>query len=344
MTQSAAQAPARPELDAQPAGMLAGLFIGDALAMPVHWYYDPEALRKDYGEVRAYLAPRNPHPFSILWRSSYKAPNPRGEILHDQVRYWGQRDVHYHQFQKAGENTLTAKLCRLLWQSLHEDGGWNPDAYLQRYIAYLTTPGTHNDTYLEECHRDFFANYARGAEPRQCATEEKHIAGLAALFPILAHETSDLASARAHALERLELTHPGHRMRWAANLMLDLFDRVHQGTHIQEAATQLLPRVAKSVSADQWQHLLSQNTTAVLNRAIGTVCYVEQAVPAILYLLCKHGEDPEQALIENTHAGGDNVHRGAVLGALLGYAHGIDAWPQRWREGLVEGLPFSTQT
>ena len=28
-------------------GMAAGPFIADALAMPVHWYYDREALRRD---------------------------------------------------------------------------------------------------------------------------------------------------------------------------------------------------------------------------------------------------------------------------------------------------------
>ncbi|MFT7698951.1 MAG: ADP-ribosyl-[dinitrogen reductase] hydrolase, partial [Candidatus Krumholzibacteriia bacterium] len=50
-------------------GALWGLFLGDALAMPVHWYYDRAALARDYGEVRDLLAPRNPHPGSILHRS-----------------------------------------------------------------------------------------------------------------------------------------------------------------------------------------------------------------------------------------------------------------------------------
>ena len=30
---------------------LYGLFIGDALAMPVHWYYNRQALNRDYGRV-----------------------------------------------------------------------------------------------------------------------------------------------------------------------------------------------------------------------------------------------------------------------------------------------------
>ena len=47
-------------------GALAGLCIGDALAMPVHWYYNRQALENDYGLVSDYLKPFNPHPDSIL--------------------------------------------------------------------------------------------------------------------------------------------------------------------------------------------------------------------------------------------------------------------------------------
>ncbi len=123
-------------------GALDGLCIGDALAMPVHWYYNRQALQKDYGWVTDYLTPRNPHPDSILWRSSYTALNARGEILHDQAKYWGQKGIHYHQFLKAGENTLNIKLCRMLVDSLNDNKGYDPDDYLKRYISFMTTPRT----------------------------------------------------------------------------------------------------------------------------------------------------------------------------------------------------------
>jgi len=93
---------------------LTGLFLGDALAMPAHWYHQRAALRRDYGRIEDHQAPRNPHPDSILWRSHYTPPNRRGEILHDQAPYWGRRGVHYHQLLAPGENTLDPKLGRLL--------------------------------------------------------------------------------------------------------------------------------------------------------------------------------------------------------------------------------------
>ncbi len=93
-------------------GAIFGMFIGDALAMPVHWYYDTQALQRDYGKITSYLKPRNPHPDSILWRSSFSSPNGVADILHDQRQYWGVKDIHYHQFLHAGENTLNVKLAK----------------------------------------------------------------------------------------------------------------------------------------------------------------------------------------------------------------------------------------
>ena len=103
-------------------GALYGLYIGDALAMPVHWYYDRAAIKRDYGMVRDYLAPKNPHPDSILWRSSYRPINEKADILHEQIQYWGRPGVHYHQFLQAGENTLNVKLCRELIGSIMRMG------------------------------------------------------------------------------------------------------------------------------------------------------------------------------------------------------------------------------
>lgn len=94
------------------AGALYGMFIGDALAMPAHWYYNTEALEADYGLVTEYMESFNSHPDSILWRSSYSPRNKSVDILHDQSQYWGKRGIHDHPFLRAGKNTLNLKLVR----------------------------------------------------------------------------------------------------------------------------------------------------------------------------------------------------------------------------------------
>ena len=78
--------------------------------MPVHWYYNVRALDHDYGEISGYQAPKNPHPDSILWRSEYKPVGSNADILHGQKKFWGRRNIHYHQHLQAGENTLNLQL------------------------------------------------------------------------------------------------------------------------------------------------------------------------------------------------------------------------------------------
>jgi ADP-ribosylglycohydrolase len=317
-------------------GALWGLFIGDALAMPVHWYYNRFALLKDYGWVTDYLAPRNPHPDSILWRSRYKSPDPKGEILHDQAGYWGQRGVHYHQFLKAGENTLNVKLCTVLIESLQRNGGYIAEDYLLRYIEFLTTPGRHRDTYIEECHRNFFENYARGVPPHQCGVTEKHIGGLAGMIPILAFYCREPQKAREVALAHLALTHPGGKMRMAGELLSDLLLAVLGGAALDQAIRERNTHGTNPLMGHPFSKWLHRPDEWVVGSRFSTACYVEHAVPAVIYLALKYHREPEKGLIANTNLGGDNAYRGAVLGALLGAANSVDGFPQRWREGLVD--------
>jgi hypothetical protein len=47
-------------------------------------------------------------------------------------------------------------------------------------------------------------------------------------------------------------------------------------------------------------------------------------------------------IMVNTNLGGDNAGRGAVLGAMLGAAHGMDKFPDRWIRGLQQPPPDLT--
>jgi len=321
-------------------GALYGLFIGDALAMPVHWYYDRQALFRDYGRVSDFTAPKAEHPDSILWRSNYTAPNAKGEILHDQAQYWGRPNIHYHQFLKAGENTLNIKLARLLMDSIKFLEAYRVEDYLQRYIQYMTTPGTHRDTYIEESHRKFFENYARGRPPEKCGREEKHIGGLVGMVPILVHYRGRPNRAREAAREHLALTHPGDRMRIAADLLIDLFVQVLDGRSLKQAVLSAIDSQQNPLVGHPFRKWAKLPDDVVVGRLLSTACYVEHAVPAVIYLALKYHTDPEEMLIVNTMLGGDNAGRGALLGALAGAAGGMASFPPRWIRGLAEPPPY----
>jgi ADP-ribosylglycohydrolase len=307
--------------------------------MPVHWYYNRQALANDYGQVTDYLAPRNPHPDSILWRSHYRAPNSKGEILHDQALYWGKKGIHYHQFLKAGENTLNVKICRLLIESLNQTGGYRPDDFLKRYIDYMTTSDNHRDTYIEECHRNFFSNLAKGLPPHKCGVQEKHIGGLVGIIPIVAFYYSQPDKAREAALEHLALTHPGDKMRTAGSLLVDLLLKVLNHTSLEAAILEKIKAQDIPLLGHPFVKWLDEPDDGVIGPRFSTACYIEDSVPAVVYLALKYHNDPETALIVNTNLGGDNAARGAVLGALLGASHGIETFPERWIKGLLAPLP-----
>jgi ADP-ribosylglycohydrolase len=199
----------------------------------------------------------------------------------------------------------------------------------------MTEPGRHRDTYVEECHRGFFAAYARGKDPARCAVKEKHIGGLASVGPIAAWYASDPASAERAALTHVSLTHAGARMTDAVRLLTRLLVEVLAGRPLVETLESAVARQDSPLLGHPFARWLSLPDAAVIGRQLSPACYVEDAVPATLYLAMKYHDQPEEAMVVNTNLGGDNVHRGAVLGALLGAEHGASGFPQRWREGLV---------
>jgi ADP-ribosylglycohydrolase len=67
---------------------------------------------------------------------------------------------------------------------------------------------------------------------------------------------------------------------------------------------------------------------------LSTACYPEHGLPLLLYLAENNSLDVEASLLANANAGGDNVHRGMVLGLIVGAAH--DELPDDLRQGLVD--------
>lgn len=317
---------------------LLGLFIGDALAMPVHWYYNTSRLREDYGEVRDYLEPKNPHPDSILWRSSYTPPGPDADILHNQKKYWGKKNIHYHQFLCAGENTLNLKLARQLCLAIIEHNNYSQKIWLKKMISFLITPGNHKDTYVEEYLRYYFSRYGKGIKPEQCGrNDEKHIGGYALMLPLII-ASGDKDYAVETALQHLSLTHGGPKMaRWGRVISLTLLS-IFEGFNLKEALQEALVKSGTDLHYDDLEALTMYPDEVVVCKHFSSACYVDLAVPATLFLAVKYQDRPEEGLISNTMCGGDNCGRGAVLGAILGALHGDGSWPDRWTDNLYEPL------
>jgi ADP-ribosyl-[dinitrogen reductase] hydrolase len=141
-----------------------GLVIADSLSMPVHWYYNPGHITRDFGRITTFQAPRPSHPSSIMQLSNTggagrgaQSGSIIGDVInHGKKQFWGVANMHYHQGMKAGENTLNAIVARLLVRELSTPPAtaaallpYSAAPFLSAYVSFMQTPGSHNDTYAE---------------------------------------------------------------------------------------------------------------------------------------------------------------------------------------------------
>ncbi len=324
---------------------LRSLFVADALAMPVHWYYNPQDIEKAFpgGITKLEDAPGY-HPSSIMalhstsqgGRGSQEKHGARLEIVGEVILkgkrpYWGQRNQHYHQRMKAGENTLNAHCARVVMRAMIAAGGrYDKDKFLDDYILFMTAdPPQHPDTYAESYHRGFFANLQSGKPKDRCGAithDTPSIGGLVSIAPIAIAERirgTPLSEVQALCRQHLFLTHPDEGLAVVCAGYVELLDSLlfredNDSPHAlfaHAAQTTLgldLPALTAKALSDR----------DVVGGRFSTACYISGSWPSVLYLADKYLKNPKQALLSNTNLGGDNVHRGAVLGCLLGLANG----------------------
>ena len=63
--------------------------------------------------------------------------------------------------------------------------------------------------------------------------------------------------------------------------------------------------------------------------------YLLETLPTVLFILARHGDDPEEAIVRAVNDSKDNDTVAAIVGAAVGAMHGEDALPRRWRDGLL---------
>ncbi len=331
-------------ITARATAALQNLFIGDALAMPVHWFYRVGDIDRAFPNgIKTFEAPPEYHPSSIMSLHSTsgggrKSSGNQGQsdvvgdvILKGKAQYWDQSHVHYHQGMRAGDNTLNAYCALTLTEVMNEAGGhYDRDGFLQAYIALLTAEQpAHPDTYAESYHRGFFANLAKGLPPDQCAAvthDTPSIGGLVTIAPLAIGERlrgTPLADTRQLCREHLALTHPDTFLAEVCDAYVDLIDGLL--FRDSDAAVQdLLLDATRSLPRRDLARLVAGNKPdrEVVGRVLSPACYISDAWPAVLYIAAKYQHDQMKALQANTEVGGDNVHRGSVLGVLLGLIHG----------------------
>ena len=333
-------------------------FIADALAMPVHWYYNPMDIEKAFpGGIQQFEAAPDFHPSSImslhstssggrhLGRRGANDPQPQvvGDvILKGRAQYWNVPNVHYHQGMGAGESTLNAYCARILMRSLADAGGhYDKSAFLSAYIGFMTAdPPAHPDTYAESYHRGFFANFQAGLPPEKCAMtthDTPSVGGLVTVAPLVFSQRLQgvgVAEIQALCRKHVASTHPDESLMKVCDRYVTLLCGFMEGPD-EAGAKALLAEAGKGVAGMDVAALVKRKLPdlQVVGRLYSSACYISDSWPVVLYLAYKYRKDPWLALRVNTNLGGDNVHRGMVLGVLLGLLDGSVA--TSWFDQLV---------
>ena len=301
-----------------------GSLVADAVSMPVHWYYDVEALDADYGDIRKYRSPRKHHPDSILWRSFYQPLNSHADILHGQQKHWGKKGVHYHQNLQSGDNTLNLQLAVELYLHILGEGDFNLVKWLERYVEVMLTPGWHKDTYAEEYHRTFFSNYASGKKLLSCGVSDYHIGALSLVPALLAAlEAIDVTETEENLDAVRSLvgsTHDHPYSQSASEVLAGILLHLKKGHDVRESITNLS---LNGISAKQLEKFESMDDRAVVGGKLSTACYLPESLLASFHFTWKYHDDFSNAVFSNARVGGDNCHRGVVVGSIVGAQMGI---------------------
>ncbi len=262
---------------------------------------------------------------------------------------------HYHHGLEAGENTLGANLVRVLIRSVIKNGEYNQDLFLDDFITYMTTIGQNRDAYLEIYIRDWFENYSKGIAPELCANTQHNRWSIGSHGGIIRPLILSLTAKSSYdgvgiAIDHQNLTHRSQNISSAlAQLVPLLFDLINDNSPMDSLNStvedialvklhgfELSKKYANAMGPanipkdEMWKihteftderlsELLPNATDEnMITTRFATACYPEHGIPLILYFLYKNSFNFKQSILDNANAGGDNVHRGMILGALAG--------------------------
>ncbi|SDH34115.1 ADP-ribosylglycohydrolase family protein [Nitrosomonas sp. Nm132] len=332
-------------------GAIMGAFIGDALGLGPHWYYNLDELRNDYGD----------------WIDGYTDPKPN----------------RYHVGCKAGQLSQAGFILALTVRSLVDCGGYDQDDFCQRMDEELFPlldgtpvcgPGGYTSQSIREAWRRRVQQKRPWGQTGSHADTTEAIERTLAIAVRYAFQPSQLAAAitgnttltqvddtvvsmtvaygavlgllvQGHALDT-ELS--GKLMELVKNGALPFHAVTHDDLQPPRLGDPDPPRAGRFASPDA---LLTPSYMAAavadpeiriapawkVSIVYGMPCAIYHQLPAAYYLAARFHNDFESAVLHAINGGGQNQARAILTGALTGAQTGLSGIPQRFLDSLEEG-------
>ncbi len=329
-------------------GALLGAFIGDALALGPHWYYDLDELRREYGE----------------WVDGYTDPKPG----------------RYHEGLAAGQSSQAGFLLRLTLESLVEQRGYDEADFCLRMDrdffplidgTPMNGPGGYTSQSIREAWKKRrlqglpWGKVSGNADTTEAAERAVAIAVRHAMRPsalasavarntVLTQTDGTVVAMTVAFCAVLGLLVEGHRLDEETSDKL--MARVKSGElpfHAVTTGNLQMPRkdAADAPCSGQFPSPDALLTPSCIARAArdpgiciepawkaslvyGMSCAVYHQFPAAYYLAARFPDDYESAVLHAVNGGGQNQARAILAGALTGAMTGLSGIPQRFIDGL----------
>jgi len=332
------------------AGAIMGAFIGDALGVGPHWYYDLAEQQRDYG----------------TWISNYTDPRPE----------------RYHSQLKAGQLSQAGFILKLTIQSLVEREGYEAEDFCRRMDEELfplldgtpvNGPGGYTSQSIRETWRRRvqqklpWSQTGGHADTTEAAERTLAIAVRYACRPdklaavitdnTILTQSDEMVVAMTVAYGAvLGLLIQGHALD--TGLSGKLMNLVKSGAlpfHIvtgdnlqpPRPGDPDPPRAGRFASPDALLTPSYMAAAAVdpdiriepawkVSIVYGMPCAIYHLLPAIYYLAARFHNDFESAVLHAINGGGQNLSRALLTGALVGAQTGLSGIPSRFLDGLED--------
>ena len=332
-------------------GALMGALIGDALGLGPHWYYDLDALRRDYGD----------------WISGYTDPQPG----------------RYHDGCKAGQLSQAGYILTLTMRSLVSRGGYDRQDFCRRLDEDLFpqldgTPVSGPGHYTSQSIREAWRRRVKQKLPwGQTAGQADTTEAIERTLAIAVRYALDPAQLATAVAGNAALTQADDLVLSLTVAYCAVLGQLVQGhpldTNISDRLMKLVktgelpfhavtrenlqpprpddpdpPRAGRFASPDA---LLSPAYMAAaaadpdvriepawkVSLVYGMPCAIYHQLPAAYYLAARFRDDFESAVLHAVNGGGQNQARAILTGALVGAQTGFSGIPWRFTDGLARG-------
>jgi len=333
------------------AGALMGAFIGDALGLGPHWYYDLSELRRNYGE----------------WITDYSDPKPG----------W------YHEGLKAGQLSQAGVILLLMINSLVDLGGYDEDDFCLRMDRDLfplldgtpmNGPGGYTSQSIREAWRKRVLLKLPWGQVSGHADTTEAIERTLAIAVRYALHPNRLATAVA---SNTVLTQSDETIVSLTVAFGAITGQLVQGNKLDREISGKLKKLVRSgelpfhtvtrensrpprpgdpdpsrtglfaspdsLSAPSHMAMAVSDPDIRIEPAwkvslvYGLPCAIYYQLPAAYYLATRFRNDFESAVLHAINGGGQNLARAMLTGTLVGAQVGLSGIPKRFIDGLEIG-------